>query len=99
LPDNELIRTKLAFVQLTAFPGWEYLRQTAEMTIVALERKALSEDDRDKREQFIHDARGARKFWEVLTGAIDRTKAASTETEDIHDEFYAVVSDGAEKTA
>ncbi len=99
MADNELLRTKAAFIQLTNFPGWEYLRQFAEMTIANLERKALVEDDRDKREGFIHDARGARKFWNSLTGGIEATKSANTETEDVHEEFFAVLPDGAEKKA
>lgn len=83
---------KAAFLQLIATAGWEYFQKFAEATIRELEAKALSEDDREKRETYIADARGARKFW---TGMKERIYTASTqnteEPEDPADEFYALV--------
>ena len=83
---------KASFLQLIATAGWEYFRKFAESTIRDLEGKALSEDDREKRETFIADARGARRFW---SGMQERIYTASTqnteEPEDPADAFYAVI--------
>lgn len=90
--DAELIRTKQAFIQLAAFPGFAYLKQYAEAAIRDLEVKALAEDVPSTRDGLIHDARGARKFWRVLTGAIEMTMAVETDVaDDPADDFLAVV--------
>lgn len=89
---NNPAHMKACFLQLIATAGWEYFRKFAEATIRELENKALSEDNKEKRETFIADARGARRFWSGMQERIYTASTQSTEQEeDPADEFYAVI--------
>lgn len=89
---NNIAHMKVACLQLIATAGWDYFRKFAETTIRELSAKAIAEDDREKRETFIADARGAKKFWEGIQERLYTASTQSTETPlDPADEFYAIL--------
>lgn len=88
---QEFLLIKAAFQQMTASEGWRRYLKFSESTIRDLEREALIEDDPTRREQLIHDARGARKYFEGVIRRIEIAKA--TDSEPTNDDFLEVVCD------
>lgn len=68
------LAVKQAFIRITADQSWSVIRELADEVVYELEQKALKEDDKEKRDAYIFDARGARKFWEKLLKAIELAK-------------------------
>jgi hypothetical protein len=82
------LAVKQAFIRITADQSWQVMRALAEETIGGLEQKALLEDDEEKARTYRHDARGARKFWQVFLQQVELAKCAE---QDPGDNFIEVV--------
>lgn len=87
--EAQKLAIKQAFIRLTSDASWPVLRELAEEVVYNLEQKALTEDDRDKRDAYIFDARGARKFWAEWLRQIELAKNG----EPLTDTFLEVVTD------
>lgn len=87
--ESHRMAVKAALIRITADQSWQVMRQFAEETLGALERKALMEDDEDKAKTFRFDARGARKFWESFQQLIETTKLQDNEPKE--DDFLEVI--------
>lgn len=87
-----LLRVKAEYLQMAATPGWQHLLRSAEIVIADLEKKAVQEDSREKRDELIHDARGARKFLDGILRCVETARNISAAPQDDDaDEFYAVI--------
>lgn len=70
---------RAAFLRITADATWNTLRDFADEAVYDLEQKSLREDDEEKAKTFRHDARGARKFWEMFLGKIEAAKSGDAD--------------------
>jgi hypothetical protein len=82
---------KTAFQQVTSHQSWQVISELADDTIRALEVRALNEDDEAKREAYIFDARGARKFWNAFLRNIEIVK--NTDVEAVADDADSASGD------
>lgn len=95
--EEHRLAVKAALLRITSDPSWAVIRDLADQTVYAMEQKALSEDDKEKREAFIFDARGARKFWAKWLGLIQVARdgeAGEAPEEVIVDSFNEVIVNG-----
>lgn len=76
---------KAAFLRITADQSWSVMRELADEVIYTLEQKSLREDDEEKAKTYRHDARGARRFWELWLQQIELAKSGD------NDNFLEVV--------
>lgn len=79
---KEIMAAKSALLETTSTRGWLVIQKFAETVLRDLERQALDEDDPVKRNNYIFDARGARKHWAELVRRINLAKSLEEATDD-----------------
>lgn len=80
--EEHRVAVKAALIRLSSDPCWSVIREFAEDAVYSLEQKAIQEDDKEKRDTFICDARGARRFWKALLTAVDLAKGVDKQDDD-----------------
>lgn len=78
MPDSnaQLMRRKLAVIEVTSRPGWHIIRELAEDTVKAMIDEAIGEEDEVRGSNLRREARAARKFLDRFLTAVEITSRA-----------------------
>jgi hypothetical protein len=76
---SDLLIIKKEVIQTMATRGWRFITDRADAVIKDLTDKALDEDNKEKRDQLVTEARAARKFWQQLSQSLEASKTAEAE--------------------
>jgi hypothetical protein len=79
---------KAALIQTTGTPGWSFIQKFAETILREIEAASIAEEDDVKANGLRRDARGARKFKELLFQRVMMARNVDTK-----DGFVEVVMD------
>lgn len=69
--------TRRYLVDLTSYPGWQSVLQLADQKLKEFTELAMDSDgDNDEVATLLHEARAARKFWNILLQSIENIKVS-----------------------
>ncbi len=89
--DNNGVQMRIALTSVSNSAAWPFIKQLADVVIFKLQESAIAEDDPTKRDQYIHDVRGARRFWNGLLQVVVESQLNPSEISDPSDQFYAIL--------
>ena len=72
----QLMRRKLAVIEVQGKPGWHIIRELAENTVKAMIDEAINEEDEVRGSNLRREARAARKFLDRFLQAVEITSRA-----------------------
>jgi hypothetical protein len=88
---SDILVVKKELIQTMSTRGWRFITERADVVIKQMTESALDEEEKDKADRLITDARSARKFWKQFLLSLESAK--QVETADNNDEWNEVSMD------
>jgi hypothetical protein len=94
MDSNALMQRRRSVIDVTARPGWYTIKQIAEETVAAMERRAIDEESDERGNALRREAKAARTFLNNFLNQIEAaTQAEAPEKNAEVEDHYTVAID------
>jgi hypothetical protein len=90
---GDLMLRKKEIIATTATRGWFFITDQANSVINRMSDAAIDEENPEKSERLVSEARAARKFWKQLQQTLDASKQVEVEGAGDSDDWIDIATD------